>query len=115
MTTVYSYGGGSQVLVKTRSTLGTNALVSPLSYGKVVDQWRTQQGKTTAQEENLTALQATSAGSFAVKYHMDYTRVLEDALDSYVVSKATKVMYYAGVVDWADLVNLEPGVAVKTF
>ena len=107
MSTVYSYGGGSNsVSIKTRAKLGPNGenLTSAASYGKIVKQWASSGlNMSDSQSANLTALQATSAGTFAVKYHMDYSRVLEDALDAYVVSKATQVMYYAGTVDLSAL------------
>ena len=102
--TTYSYDGKS-VSLSTRDKLGSvdgvkKNLTSADMYGAVVATWATKYANlSAAQKANLDALQATADGTFAVKYHVDYARVLEDALNTTVVEASTKILFYGGSID----------------
>jgi hypothetical protein len=68
-------------------------------YGSIVSTWAAEGVKSSAEQANLNAL--AQSGGFAVKYHMDYTRVLEDAISKQIQAAASKVFRYTGQIDLA--------------
>ena len=77
-------------------------------FGGIVKDWISDKdGALTgadalAQQANIDRLKAAATnGAFAVKFHMDYARVLEDALKATVYDVATTVFFYAGTIDLA--------------
>jgi hypothetical protein len=74
----------------------------PSYYGTIVADWlAADQYPTQAATDNATKLKAAAmgAGTYAVKFHMDYARVLEDALKEKVYDLASTVFFYAGQFD----------------
>jgi hypothetical protein len=66
----------------------------------------------------------TTGGRMAVKFHMDYTRVLEDAIEKKIVSAATNAFIYSGTVNLSGATGLTapvgtapgtPGVVTASF
>lgn len=81
-------------------------------YGSIVKEWMEKPAPTNeAKQKNYTTLlsAATSGSGYAVKFHSDYTRVLEDALSEYVVAKTSQIMFYMGALDVSTVVNLTNG------
>lgn len=76
-------------------------VASAAYYGAVVSNWAAKKGSLTLpQQANISKLElASSSGTFAVKFHMDYTRVLEDALRAQVYDVASQVFRYRGTLD----------------
>lgn len=114
MSVSYSYtnGGGGTVSLVTRDQMGLAAdgvtkkvLTDASQWGKIVSGWTPV---TAAQIANKNKITSVSAGTYAVKYHVDYVRVLEDALDAKVVASATKIMYYAGQLNIVSQLSTQP-------
>ena len=79
---------------------GGEPVVEDVSYGAIVDQWITSGNASGDQLTRITQLQANAAGpNYIVKYHMDYTKVLEDAIKSTVYDLASSVFFYSGSLD----------------
>lgn len=93
-------GGEKTVPVGTR---GASQYASSAYYGKIVSDWAASSQKTVGQTELVDALATSGSNSFAVKYHMDYTRVLEDAIDDRITKGVSKVFRYTGTLDLANL------------
>jgi len=78
-------------------------VVADLAYGSIVSTWIADSAVMTLtadQTANLAKLRASESGaSYIVKYHMDYTKVLEDAIKHTVYDLASSVFFYSGSVD----------------
>ena len=80
---------GTLVNVPTRGPLGPHPITSSLSYGKLVSDWVT--GSLNGSDlTNASQLQSHQiSASYAVRYHNDYVRVLEDNL-SYTLNSLSE-------------------------
>lgn len=60
-------------------------------------------------QDAVTAV--TTGGRMAVKFHMDYTRILEDAIDKKIVAASTSAFVYSGSINLAGATGLTAPVA----
>ena len=75
-------------------------LTSADYYGSIVGSYVTRSDLGTSQAANVARLAtAASTGAVAVRYHMDYSRVLEDAISDKIYDATSRVFLYQGLID----------------
>jgi len=84
-------------------------VTDPAYYGSIVSSYVNRPNLPQPQAANVTTLNNyVNSNGVAVKYHSDYTRVLEDALQAYVVSATSQIMFYAGTIDLYTMLLTKP-------
>ena len=83
---------GTVVTVPTRGPLGQYPITSSLSYGVLVSGWITNPLQSLQEAAKVAQLGSYSgSASFAVRYHNDYIRVLEDSVAFEVASLSNEI------------------------
>jgi hypothetical protein len=82
---------------KPKFTLPIDAAgVATSNFGSIVKK-HIADGDTSAVTDAVTGI--TTGGRMAVKFHLDYTKVLEDAIDKKIVQASTSAFVYSGSID----------------
>lgn len=119
ITYTYSQDGSKSVSLQTRDNIPgvVGNVTADSNFGSIVSSWNADYANKTADQKSaLDKIRNLSSGTFAVKYHIDYAKVLEDALQKSITDAATKVLFYAGQVDLDQLDGNKSSVAdLKTF